>query len=212
MPDFPWLLSFSLFKWCSGFPKPFQKKKTLTPQRSSSEDASAFQRHPVYTIPGPNAIGNIAETRGNFRFAFCQYAKTCFSFKSPGFLREVPEKCGEKRENRHPFGYRDTLLGYTRFPIVRARPATRLLHTHSTRCQPGYNTTSARICQELSSKFQKYFSLRRFLPAEGKSVNGRTGSYTAGHRIHASGAVPRAFPAPQCGRPALPGSGPLPEW
>ena len=42
----------------------------------------------------------------------------------------------------------DTLLGYTRFPIVRARPATRLLH-RSLSNQPVYITTLLVLCQVL---------------------------------------------------------------
>ena len=48
----------------------------------------------------------------------------------------------------------DTLLGYTRFPIVRARPATRLLQV--CRCnQLAYNTSCFPICQVLFFIFYK---------------------------------------------------------
>ena len=45
----------------------------------------------------------------------------------------------------------DTLLGYTRFPIVRARPATRLLHFYRNCGQPVYNTLFVTVCQDLFS-------------------------------------------------------------
>ena len=58
----------------------------------------------------------------------------------------------------------DTLLGYTRFPIVRARPATRLLQVCCSG-QPSYITPFSLICQDLFSNFYKnlYLHHRRKL-------------------------------------------------
>ena len=66
--------------------------------------------------------------------------------KGRQFLSKLPTFCGGEGGIRTL----DTLVGYTRFPIVRARPATRLLHkvaaqklaiqTRRSANQLGYNT------------------------------------------------------------------------
>ena len=63
----------------------------------------------------------------------------------------------------------DTLLGYTRFPIVRARPATRLLHSDRFCSQPVYITLFSFVCQVLIRIFRGKF--QQFSP--GKEVDNR---------------------------------------
>ena len=49
----------------------------------------------------------------------------------------------------------DTLMGYTRFPIVRARPTTRLLHVAQER---GCSIVSLHIIMQGEPKVKDYFS------------------------------------------------------
>ena len=49
----------------------------------------------------------------------------------------------------------EPLLTVTRFPIVRARPATRLLHFYGVVVRPNYNTTKQCACQYFFKKFSK---------------------------------------------------------
>ena len=96
----------------------------------------------------------------------------------------------------------DTLLGYTRFPIVRARPATRLLHLRG-------SATDLHIIAHLTPFVKYYFSISAII---WFSVNGRTDCCTIPRRIHVSSANPHAFPAQLFVRLAWQGWCLPPEW
>ena len=64
----------------------------------------------------------------------------------------------------------DTLMGYTRFPIVRARPTTRHLHS-----QIGYSSISSLvIITSCPGKVKAYFSLPPRILSGGEEVMGCT--------------------------------------